>query len=170
MKQSRLSHKSDLLAEVLAEASPAEFREAMLAETLRLARQRRQRQHMRVMGGILVMAVLLIFFAGREWPKKSSDRPTANKPVRSRDYQLVQTQPLPTDAVVITGKFLPVKIISSGTAVTQIASVTGNYRLINDDELLALAAGKPVVLVRTGPHSEALFFANAEIQKKSLTN
>ena len=33
--------QDNLLAEVLAEASPADFRTAMLAETLRLARRRR---------------------------------------------------------------------------------------------------------------------------------
>jgi hypothetical protein len=37
--------------------------------------------------------------------------------------------------------------------------------MINDDELLALLADKPAILIRTGPHSEELVFANPEDQK-----
>ena len=49
--------------------------------------------------------------------------------------------------------------------VVEIATVSGGYRLINDDELLALLADKPAALIRTGPHSEELVFANPEDQK-----
>jgi len=36
--------------------------------------------------------------------------------------------------------------------------------VINDDELLALVASHPAVLIRTGPHSEELVFANPKDQ------
>ncbi|MEI9959789.1 MAG: hypothetical protein WDM76_01280 [Limisphaerales bacterium] len=56
-------------------------------------------------------------------------------------------------------------MISSSATVTEIATTHGNFRSINDAELLALVAGRPAILIRTGPDSEELVFANAEDQK-----
>ena len=53
-------------------------------------------------------------------------------------------------------------------AVIEVATVSGGFRIINDNELLALLADKPAVLIRTGPNSEELVFANPADQKKFL--
>ena len=50
------------------------------------------------------------------------------------------------------------------------ATVSGGYRLLNDDELLALLADKPAVLIRTGPHTEELVFGNPEDRQRLLAN
>ncbi len=50
-----------LLTEVFAEGSPADFRAAMLTETLRLARRRRHfRQFRRGLGVFAVMSLLVV--------------------------------------------------------------------------------------------------------------
>ena len=61
----------ELLAEVLAEASPADFREAMLAETLRLARRRRQFRRVGPIAGVLVLMGLLAVFVAQHFSKPS---------------------------------------------------------------------------------------------------
>ena len=40
------------------------------------------------------------------------------------------------------------------------ANGAGEFREINDDQLLALTGQKPVILIRTGPDSEELVFVN----------
>ncbi len=169
MNQNNQSHEDSLLAGVLAEAS-AEFRETMLAETLRLARQRRRRRPARTAGGILVIAVLLATLAWRIRLPGNREHSPATMPNPPRDYQLVLTRPLPSDAIVTTEQYSLVKIISSNSSPAPIATTAGNYRSINDDELLALVADEPAVLVRTGPNSETLVFASAEKQNLSFGN
>ena len=81
---------------------------------------------------------------------------------------LVRTQPLPASAIVSTRNFSATGFAETVPKVVEVATVSGGFRLINDDELLALLADKPAVLIRTGPHSEELVFANPEDQKKLL--
>jgi hypothetical protein len=158
----------DLLAEVLAEASPADFREAMLAETLRLARRRRQFRRVRPAAGVLVLMGLLTVLAVQHFSKPPvASSPLAKQIVR-QSYELVHTQPLPASALVSTRSFPTAGFTASVPNFTEIATVGGGFRLINDDQLLALLADKPAVLIRTGPHSEELVFANPEDQKKLL--
>ena len=85
-------------------------------------------------------------------------------------YQLVCTRPLSAGALVSTRKFSDTPSAAPVAGVVEIATVSGGYRVINDDELLALLADKPAVLIRTGPHAEELVFANPEDQKKLLAN
>jgi hypothetical protein len=42
---------------------------------------------------------------------------------------------------------------------------SGNFRVNNDDELLTLVSPRPAALVRLGPHSEQLVFANPADEK-----
>src|SRR5450631_4116512 len=150
----------DLLAEVLAEASPADFREAMLAETLRLARRRRRIRQTRPVAGVLVMAGLLVVLVAHHFSKLPVVSPPTAKQIEPQSYQLVRTQSLPASALVSTRSFSATGIASTVPKVVEIATVSGGFRLINDDQLLALLADKPAALIRTGPHSEELVFAN----------
>jgi hypothetical protein len=143
--------ENELLADVLAESSPAEFREAALSETLRHVRRRRHfRQGCRLAAviGLLGVAALL---AGRHWGRSPLPaEPVAGVTAPPPAYTLVRTQPLRAVYVVTTQQFSPV---------AEITTSKGGYRMIDDHQLLDLAAGEPAILVRTGPHSEELVFA-----------
>jgi hypothetical protein len=155
----------NLLAEVLAEASPADFRAAMLAETLRLARRRRQfRQARRAIGVAVVMSLLAVLVAQQFSKPPVVSMPLAKKNAK-RSYEMVRTQPMPTSALIRTWNFPATGFAVSVPKVIEVATTSGGFRLINDDELLALLADKPAVLIRTGPHSEELVFANPEDQR-----
>ena len=148
-----------LLEEVLDEASSPDFRAAMLGETLRLVRRRRRWRQVRQTGGVVAVLLLAAWLA---WPGRqpvSPTRPMAKAPA-TRNYQLVETQPLPAADKVETRNFPAVKMISSEASVKPVVTVAGAFRSISDDELLAFTAPKPAVLIRTGPKSEDLVFAD----------
>jgi hypothetical protein len=155
----------NLLAEVLAEASPPDFRAAMLAETLRLARRRRQFRRVRPIAGVLAVTALGAALAAQHFPKPPLVSRPPEKTVAQPGYTLVRTQPLPAGALVGTRSFSTAGFALSVPRVVEVATVSGGYQLLNDDELLALLTDKPAVLIRTGPHTEELVFANAEDQK-----
>ena len=155
-----------LLAEIFAEEPPADFRAAMLTQTLRLARRRRHfRQFRRGLGVFVVMSLLAVFVAQQFSKLPVISRPQAKK-ITNPNYELVLTQPLPTSQLIATYSFSMPGPYESVPKAFEIATVSGGFRLINDNELLALLADKPAVLIRTGPHSEELVFANPEDQKK----
>lgn len=159
------SDQQRLLDDVLAEASPPDFRAALLGETLRRARRRRHWRQTRRAGGLLAVAVLAAWFSWPYQQAKVSVPPPLAKRSGPRSYQLVETRPLPPGAMVATGTFLPVNMISSMVAATQVTTSGGGFRFINDEQLLALVGPRPAVLIRTGPNSEELVFANPEDQK-----
>ena len=170
MNRHRQNREESMLSGVLAETA-TDFREALLTETLRLARQRRQQRQARTAGGILaaiILSVALAWHVGLSHERKHSP---ATLPSPRPLYQIVQTRPLPANVFVRTPKISSLNIITSNITVPMIATTTGgNYRSINDDELLALVAGKPAVLVRTGSNSETLVFASTERQKSPFAN
>ena len=160
--------QESLLAEVLAEASPTDFREAMLAETLRLARRRRQFRQVRQAAGVLAVIGLLAVLVAKQFSRQPDVSMPLAKKIVKQSYELVRTQPLPASALISTRNFPEVQSVASVSAVVEVATVSGGFRQINDNELLALLADKPAVLIRTGPNSEELVFANPEDQKKFL--
>ena len=163
-----MNHRADqenLLAEVLAEASPPDFRAALLVETLRRARRRRQFRQMRQAAGVLAVAGLLAVLVAQQFSKPSAISPPLTKKITRQSYELVRTQRLPVNTLISTRNFSAAGLAASVSSVIEVATVSGGFRLINDDELLALLANKPAILIRTGPHSEELVFANPEDQK-----
>ena len=160
--------QESLLAEVLAEASPTDFREAMLAETLRLARRRRQFRQVRQAAGVLAVIGLLAVLVAQQFSRQPDVSMPLAKKIVKQSYELVRTQPLPAGALISTRKFSEAQFAASVSTVIVVATVSGGFRQINDNELLALLADKPAVLIRTGPNSEELVFANPEDQKKFL--
>jgi hypothetical protein len=159
----RRTDHDDLLADVLSETAPAGFREALLGETLRLARRRRWRQTRRVAGMVVILGLLGFFV----WQKNVPTKPAAHAPIAKamkENYKLVRTGSFPAVAIVVTKPLVTGQL--GGLANVGIVQTTaGNFRVINDDELLALVSGKPALLIRTGPNSEELVFANPEDQK-----
>ncbi len=160
--------KESLLTEVLAEASPTDFRAALLAETLRLARRRRHFRLVRRAAGVVMVIGGLMLLAIHQFSRPPVVSPALAQKAVEQSYELVHTQPMPAGMLIGTRSFSTVQTAAPVSLVAEIATVSGGYRLINDDELLALLADKPAVLIRTGPHSEELVFANPEDQKKFL--
>jgi hypothetical protein len=156
-----------LLADVLSEATPGDFRGVMLGDTLRLVRRRRRwRQTRRAAALLIVLALCGIFI----WHKKTPQTPLASAPkpmarAVGKNYKLVETQLLPANTIVTTQPMTAGQFIAPTTSIEIVQTRSGNYRVINDDELLALVASHPAVLIRTGPHSEELVFANPKDQK-----
>jgi len=150
--------QEELLKDVLAEASPPDFREASLQSTLRLARGRRRwRQGRR---GAAAVAVLMLagWCVWHREPGGKGVGQSVDESARSA-YAVVETQPLAVSAMVRSGRLAGLSIVSSESTVKEVATISGAFHLIDDDQLLALA-NRPAILVRTGPNSEELFFAD----------
>lgn len=155
----------ELLDDVLAEASPADFRAALLDGTLRLARRRRRFRQTRRAAGVLAVVVLSVILVRQNGREPSGISQLVAKRIIPPAYQLVRTGALPVSAMVKTRAFSENQQVASSAGVVEVTTIAGGYRQINDAELLALVAQRPVVLIRTGPHSEELVFANPEDQK-----
>jgi hypothetical protein len=151
-----------LLADVLAEAEPTGFREALLGETLRLAGSRRRTRRYRRASAALVVLGLLGTLAW-QFLLPGHGRITPN----AASYANVRTEPLPPGAIVRTQPFALDRIVMSVASVDVIHTTpnSGRFRKIDDDELLALVAPRPAALVRVGPNSAKLIFVNPEDQK-----
>ena len=161
-KMNRKADNELLLDDVFTEAAPADFREATLGQTLRLARRRRRwRQTRQVAGVFVVMALLGIFIWRINLPRQIVSTPTLAK-TEPESYELVRTQPLPARNIVTTRPLVAENFIASAAAVKMVQTTTGNYRIIDDDQLLALLASRPAILIRTGKNSEELVFASPE--------
>jgi hypothetical protein len=155
---------------VLSETAPSNFRATLLGETLRLVRRRRRWRQTRRVAGIFAVAGLLAVLIWQNLPEQSVvSRPLAKKAVET-SYKLIHTQPLSENAVVTTRQFSASQFVASISTVVQVVTTNSGFHQINDDELLALVSGRPAVLIRTGPHSEELVFANPEDQKDFLKN
>ena len=159
---SRATDQRRLLADVLAEAEPTGFREALLGETLRLAGSRRRTRRLRQTTAALVILGLLGTLVWQFMlPGHGRFTPTA------ASYANVRTESLPPGAIVRTQPFAPDRIVMSVASVDVVRTTpsSGGFRRLNDDELLALVAPRPAALVRVGPNSSKLIFLNPEDQK-----
>ncbi len=163
-----MNHETDnglLLNDVLAEAAPSDFRGAMLNQQLSLARRRRRsRQTRRVAGIFAVLGLLGILVWQKNVPQQASAPVTAAKRIE-RSYTLIRTQPLLASEIVTTQPLAAGRAIVSVATVKIVQSGSADYRVINDNELLALLASHPAALVRVGPHSEELVFVNPADEK-----
>ncbi len=162
-----MNHETDhdnLLNDVLAEASPAGFRDTMLDETLRLAGQRRRWRNARRASGVLAVISIIAAVLLQQSPRTTVKLPPGTS---AESYILVQTQPLPAFASVRTQPLAAEHLISSTTTAGSVAMITSHdaVRIINDDELLALVASRPAMLVRLAPGREQLVFVNPEDEK-----
>jgi hypothetical protein len=159
------SADKNLLNHVLAETTPADFRAALLSRTLGLVRRRRRWRQLRQAAALLAALGICGILV---WQKNLPRRPFVPTPETKAGgpgYKLVQTHALPASAVVTTQPLVFGQLIAPKEAVAIVQTSSGNYRIINDDQLLALIGPRPAVLIRTGPHTEELVFANAEDQK-----
>ena len=163
-----MNHHPDnesLLDDVLSGAAPGDFRGAVLEQTLRLARRRRQIRQGRRSALLLAAGVLLAGLVWQRLARAPASPPSVTRQNPAPAYHLVRTEPLPATAIVTTRPFQADAALASSAGATEVTTTRGGYRVINDAELLELVAG-PAVLVRTGPHSEELVFADPEDRKR----
>jgi len=148
----RLSEHDDLLDDVMAESAPADFRDALLTDTLRHVRRRRWTR--RVGRVALAAACAIGLLVWRNAPRSAATVSFA------AGCAVVCTQPFPARAIVSTRSFDPGRVVATFASVGVVRTrlVAGSLRVINDDELLALAAPRLPALVRTGPHTQELIF------------
>ena len=158
----RIPDDDQLLSDVLSEASPADFREALLGETLQhVRRHRRQRQARRAAAAFAAVG-LIGLLAWRILPPQPA---TPLVESTKANYPLVRTRPLPP-GMITTTRPLTAQFLATRVAVPVIETMrTPGFRVINDDELLALVAPRPAALVRLSPEHELLVFANPEDER-----
>jgi hypothetical protein len=163
-----MNHEADnglLLNDVLAEAAAPDFRGAMLDQMLGLARRRRRwRQTRRVAGIVAVLGLLGILVWQKNLPHRASAPVTVAKVVE-KSCTLVRTQPLSAGELVTTQPLAPEQFITSVATVKIVQSGKPDYRVIDDDQLLALFTFHPAALVRVGPHAVQLVFVNPADEK-----
>jgi hypothetical protein len=163
--------QKQLLDDVLAESSPPDFRTALLGEVLRQARRRRRWRQSRSAMGVLVALFLTTWLVRHNRVEKlTAISPPRTIPVAA-SYQLVATQPFRVGAVVVTANSVRVGTISFSATVVQIATSSTGFRYLDDAQLLELAGPGAAILIRTGPHSEELVFAEGtNVSKPSPEN
>ncbi|PTY05760.1 hypothetical protein DB347_15475 [Opitutaceae bacterium EW11] len=147
------SESDDLLSEVLAETTSPGFRDEILRETVRCARCRRAMRTVRRAG---LAAVALAFAAGLFWRWFDGKKPSLVA-VPQPPYTLVLTQHLADSQTVRTVPLQAIIRTEPGANVVMIRTEPDqlSFRVINDDELLALA-GSGAALVRVSPHEARL--------------
>src|ERR1700690_497319 len=169
-----MNHKADnqqLLDDVLSEAMPADFRETLLGGTLRLAGRRRRWRQTRHAAVLLVALGFSAVLVRLNFPPRPLvSMPMARATVKS--YELIHTEPLPASAIVTTQPLAAAQLVTSVGTVDFVETMpgSGSFRVINDDELLALIGSRPTALVPVGPHSEELVFVNPADEKDFPVN
>jgi hypothetical protein len=158
-----MNHKPDnghLLNDVLAEAGLPDFRKALLDQTLNLARRRRRWRQTRRLAALVVAGGLFSVLVWQNLPRRPAGLSSPGAKAGNPDYTLVGTQPLPAGAIVATRTLPGNWLVASVVTVETVQTTARNFRVLNDNELLALIAPRPAALVRVGPHSEELVFVN----------
>ena len=153
------SDRDRLLGDILAEpGGSGDLRDALLNRTLRqVKRQRTVRRARRAGSALLVLSMLARIL----WHVRLPQGPEPSG--HQVPYALVRTEPLPGSALIATRPFAPSGLVASAPSPNIATIATGleerRYREIDDAALLALAGTNAAVLVRLGPHSAELVFA-----------
>jgi hypothetical protein len=165
------TERKDLLGDVFAEGASGDFREALLGEMLGAARRRRRFRKARgaVMLLALALCALLVISTRHRLPRQqaanSAAEPAENVSPPQTAYRLIRSEPLPEDHIIKTRPFSNTGDWGPEPAFVAVTTISGGYRKVTDDQLLGLLAGRPALLVRTGPHSEGLVFVNPRDQE-----
>ena len=154
-----------LLAAVLEDAAPPDFRTAVWERTVQAVRWRRRAR--RVKQGLAATAFVVLMGLGL-WHLQTSV-PLPNRVVSHAPapvVQVVRSQPLAPSILVTSQPGLVRVVRSTPASVTLITSGSPAdlYRVIDDQKLLDLVTGRAAVLVRQGTRSATLVFAHPEDQ------
>jgi hypothetical protein len=145
-----------LLDDVLAEGSDCDFRAALLDETLRMARRRRLYRGVRRATATLALVAACILLVNHYYlPRHEFEVRLSGKA-----YQLVRTQTLPGASIVSTRPLGSEQWVASVSFGAVSVTTTQGWRAVDDEELLALVAPRPAILIRLGANREKLIFVN----------
>lgn len=150
-----------LLADVLEEAAPPDFRAELLDRTLGQVRRRR---HLHQWNQGLLAAAFIASIGFLVW--KSHAPKDANHGAPGETLEIVTSQPL-SPAMIVQSAPGSVRMISSSASTLAVIATSpfgDGYRELNDEELLAFTAGKPSVLVRQGPHQAELLIVDSAVE------
>jgi hypothetical protein len=148
-----------LLDDLLEDAAPPEFRAALLDKTLQSARQRKRVRRLNLTLSALMLSGLFAFaIQETRYPRTLPNQ--IRRPISSvaaspslHPLQVVRTK---RDSI----KSIAVSDSSDSTLTVVQTSESDRPREINDKELLALVADKPVALIHQGLHQSELIFLN----------
>ncbi|MGO8766912.1 MAG: hypothetical protein ACLQSR_17480 [Limisphaerales bacterium] len=146
-----------LLDDLLEDSAPQEFRAALMDKTLRGARRRKRARHFKLAMGAAALAGIFAF-AFQEMREPAVSLNQIRRPI----LNATPAQALNSVQVVSTklDSFKNVTV-SDSSASTLTVVQTGEAdkpKEINDKELLALVADKPVALIHQGLHQSELVF------------
>lgn len=136
----------DLLNDVLTEAAPEEFQNAVLRNTLRHVRRRR---HLRVAKRVALTVALAAVVPALLWRSAVRD-PSVVTVAGIPGVTVVRTQPLDSSLTVSTdpGSVEVVTTSSTSLGVVETGLAADSYRVVTDEELLLFCAGRPSAIVR----------------------
>jgi hypothetical protein len=152
----RRTDHEELLADVLAEESQTGFGDALLGETLRLARRKRHWQQARRAGMVAALLLLAGFGVWQNLPRGKQTIAEVRPPVAPPPYQLIVSQSLMKTQLVTTQPMAAESLLVVEVTAPTIRTYDGGFREVGDDELLALAAPQTAALIRRGPHEVEL--------------
>lgn len=151
-----------LLEDVLVDETGGAVREASLENILRLARRRRRTRQMQRAGAVLALLLVATMGALRYLPPKSAKPEVAQVPPALPGFARITSQPLTPAEWVTSQPLAQNQIVAALQRPNIVHTVPGNFRVVGDEELLALAAPQIVALVRRGPHEAELVFVSPQ--------
>lgn len=154
-----------LLKDVFGEAAPASLREAMLGESLRMVRRRHKIRRLGRAAALLAVLGLAVVLIQQSAPRRPDVLSGATPAKVEKTYTLVRSQPLLAAAMVTTRPLSSGQFIGATVVAGIVRTRQDNFRVINDDELLALLSPRPCALIQVGPNLEKLVFVNPDDAK-----
>jgi len=153
------SDQNPLLDDILGEGNPPEFGNGLLDEMLRHVRHRKRiaRRNRFLLAAAILLGVPLML-----WKVNSpSSRPNTSE---LRALEVISSRSI-TSSMIVETRIDAVILITStdaNLAVVHSRAWPESIQEINDQELLALLAGRPAALVREGPGRAQLLFLDPE--------
>ncbi len=156
-----------LLDEVLSAGLPENFRDALLGRSLQLARRRRRARQASRAASALVLIAAVAMFVWRTLPPPEVAPEVASVPIR-----VVRTAPLHATELVTTHPLAADHLVATvmTTSITTTSPTHGQFRVIDDRELIGYVGPRPVALVRRAAHSAELVFVNPTDRDLLLRN
>ena len=151
-----------LLDDLLEDVASREFRTLVLDQTLRAVRRRKRVRQQNI---ALIAAACVAVFAFVLW--KTREPLIVLKPAQRPVSTIVRSKTLSPPPVVRTKPGGVEMVSSSASTFTPVETRASEscYTEIDDAQLFALLAGKPVALVHRGPNQAQLIFLNPEAEK-----